>query len=45
VKKNGERLIHVNYMGWMRYLSGDIGRGLELISAGAATTPSAAEAG
>lgn len=39
VKKNGQRLIHVNYMGWMRYLSQDIGRDLELISAGAVSTP------
>jgi hypothetical protein len=33
VKKNGERLIHTNYMGWMKYLTGDIGRNLQLISA------------
>lgn len=33
--KNGQRLIHTNYMGWMKYLSGDIGRNLELISASA----------
>lgn len=39
VKKDGTRLIHSNYMNWMRYLSGDIGRDLELISAGAASTP------
>ncbi|MFC5527463.1 hypothetical protein ACFPPA_17100 [Rhodanobacter ginsengisoli] len=44
VKRDGERLIHVNYMGWMRYLSGDIGRDLELVSA-AAPPPSAAAAG
>jgi hypothetical protein len=45
VKKNGQRMIHTNYMGWMRYLSGDIGRDLELISAGAGTTPTAAPVG
>jgi hypothetical protein len=33
VKKDGTRMIHVNYMGWMRYLSQDIGRNLQLISA------------
>ncbi len=33
VQKNGERLIHTNYMGWMKFLSGDIARNLELISA------------
>ncbi len=33
VKKNGERLIHSNYAGWMKFLSGDIARNLELISA------------
>lgn len=33
VKNNGERLIHTNYVGWMKYLSGDIARNLELISA------------
>jgi hypothetical protein len=33
VKKNGVRLIHSNYMGWMKFLSGDIARNLELISA------------
>jgi hypothetical protein len=33
VKRDGTRLIHSNYMGWMKYLSGDIGRNLELISA------------
>jgi hypothetical protein len=33
VKSNGERLIHSNYMGWMKFLSGDIARNLELISA------------
>ena len=33
VKRDGTRLIHSNYMGWMQYLSGDIGRNLELISA------------
>lgn len=35
VKRDGTRLIHTNYMGWMKYLSGDIGRNLELISANA----------
>lgn len=35
VKRDGTRLIHSNYMGWMQYLSGDIGRNLELISASA----------
>lgn len=35
VKRDGTRLIHTNYMGWMKYLSGDIGRDLELISASA----------
>lgn len=33
IKRDGTRLIHSNYMGWMQYLSGDIGRNLELISA------------
>ena len=33
VKKDGTRMIHVNYMGWMRYLTQDIGRNLQLISA------------
>ena len=33
VKKNGQRLIHTNYMGWMKFLSGDIARNLQLISA------------
>ena len=33
VKRDGTRLIHSNYMGWMKFLSGDIGRNLELISA------------
>ncbi len=33
VKKNGARLIHSNYLGWMKFLSGDIARNLELISA------------
>jgi hypothetical protein len=33
VKRDGTRLIHSNYMGWMQFLSGDIGRNLELISA------------
>ncbi len=32
-RKNGERLIHSNYAGWMKFLSGDIARNLELISA------------
>jgi hypothetical protein len=35
VKRDGTRLIHSNYMGWMQFLSGDIGRNLELISASA----------
>ncbi len=35
VKKNGQRMIHTNYMNWMHYLSDDIGRNLQLISAGA----------
>ena len=34
VKKNGQRMIHTNYMGWMQYLSQDISRNLQLISAG-----------
>ena len=33
VKKNAEHLIHSNYMGWMKYLSDDIARDLQLISA------------
>ncbi|MEI7035396.1 hypothetical protein [Fulvimonas yonginensis] len=33
VKRDSTRLIHSNYMGWMKFLSGDIGRNLELISA------------
>jgi hypothetical protein len=33
VKKNGQRMIHVNFMGWMKYLTDDIGRNLQLISA------------
>ena len=45
VKKNGQRMIHTNYMGWMRYLSDDIGRNLQLISAGAGSTPVAAPVG
>lgn len=45
VKKNGQRMIHTNYMGWMRYLSDDIGRNLQLISAGATSMPAAAPAG
>ncbi|RAN75320.1 hypothetical protein B5P43_27255 [Bacillus sp. SRB_336] len=45
VKRNGQRMIHTNYMGWMRYLSGDIGRDLQLISAGAGAMPMAAPAG
>jgi hypothetical protein len=45
VKKNGQRMIHTNYMGWMHYLSDDIGRNLQLISAGATTMPTAAPAG
>ena len=45
VKKNGQRMIHTNYMGWMHYLSDDIGRNLQLISAGATSMPAAAPAG
>lgn len=33
VKANGQRLIHSNYIGWMKFLSGDIARNLELVSA------------
>lgn len=33
VKKDGQRMIHVNFMGWMKYLTDDIGRNLQLISA------------
>ena len=33
VKKDGTRLIHANYMNWMRFLTQDIGRNLQLISA------------
>lgn len=33
VKPDGSKLIHRNYMGWMKYLSQDIGKDLELISA------------
>lgn len=32
VKKDGTRLIHTNYMSWMRFLSGDIGRNLQLVA-------------
>ena len=39
VRRDGTRLIHRNYMGWMRYLSGDIGRYLQLISAGDESLP------
>jgi hypothetical protein len=35
VKKNGQRLIHSNAMGGMTYLSDDIGRNQQLMSAGA----------
>lgn len=35
VKRDGTRLIHTNYMNWMKFLTGDIGRDLELLSAGA----------
>ncbi|EIM00797.1 hypothetical protein LRK24_02375 [Rhodanobacter denitrificans] len=45
VKKDGTRLIHTNYMNWMRYLSGDIGRDLQLISAGAGSMPMASPGG
>ncbi|RCS29373.1 hypothetical protein DEO45_12820 [Rhodanobacter denitrificans] len=45
VKKDGTRLIHTNYMNWMRYLSGDIGRDLQLISAGAEAMPMASPGG
>jgi hypothetical protein len=31
VKGNGQRMIHANYMNWMRFLSQDIGRNLQLI--------------
>lgn len=33
VRKDGERLIHTNDMGWMKFLGGDIARHLELIPA------------
>lgn len=33
VKRDGTRLIHANYMRWMRFLTEDIGRNLQLISA------------
>ncbi|MEO8809497.1 MAG: hypothetical protein ABI386_04540 [Rhodanobacter sp.] len=33
VKKDGQRMIHANYMNWMRFLAQDIGRNLQLISA------------
>lgn len=45
VKKDGTRLIHTNYMNWMRYLSGDIGRDMQLISAGAESMPMASPGG
>jgi hypothetical protein len=35
VRKDGQRMIHTNYMNWMGFLTGDIGRNLQLISAGA----------
>ncbi|HEY8683601.1 MAG TPA: hypothetical protein VIM06_10560 [Rhodanobacter sp.] len=31
--KNGQRLIHTNYMNWMHFLSGDIASNMQLISA------------
>lgn len=31
VKKDGTRLIHANYMNWMRFLTQDIARNLELL--------------
>jgi len=34
VKRDGTRLIHTNYMNWMKFLHDDIGRDLELLSAG-----------
>jgi hypothetical protein len=33
VKKDGTRLIHTNYLNWMNFLRGDIGRDLQLLSA------------
>jgi hypothetical protein len=33
VKRDGTRLIHTNYMNWMKFLHDDIGRDLELLSA------------
>ncbi len=33
VQKDGQRLIHTNYMNWMNFHTGDIGRNLQLISA------------
>jgi len=33
VKRDGTRLIHSNYMNWMKFLHDDIGRDLELLSA------------
>ncbi|HEY0197464.1 MAG TPA: hypothetical protein VGC19_02840 [Rhodanobacter sp.] len=31
VKRNGQRMIHSNYMNWMRFLTEDIGRNLQLM--------------
>jgi hypothetical protein len=31
VKSNGQRMIHSNYMNWMRFLTQDIGRNLQLV--------------
>ena len=33
IKRDGTRLIHSNYMNWMKFLHDDIGRNLELLSA------------
>lgn len=33
IKRDGTRLIHSNYMNWMKFLHDDIGRDLELLSA------------
>lgn len=31
VKRNGQRMIHSNYMNWMRFLTQDIGRNMQLL--------------
>lgn len=31
VKRNGQRMIHSNYMNWMRFLTQDIARNLQLV--------------